>query len=65
VQTVPFRDIVGSSTMGYLLGLAGIVWFVYAACFTSFFTPGVIALFAYGTCVVLTQLILLAPATEV
>jgi len=51
--------------MGYLLGLAGIVWFVYAACFTSFFTPGVIALFAYGTCVVLTQLILLAPATEV
>jgi hypothetical protein len=51
--------------MHYLLGLAGAGWFVYAACFTSFFTPGLVALCAYGTCVAVTQLVLLMPGEQV
>lgn len=50
--------------MLYLLGLAGVCWFVYAACFTSFFTPAVIAVCLYATCVALVQLVLLAPSGE-
>jgi hypothetical protein len=51
--------------MLYLLGLAGIGWFVYAACFSSFFTPAVIALCIYGTCVAVAQLILLSPGEKI
>jgi hypothetical protein len=50
--------------MLYLLGLAGVGWFVYAAFFSSFFTPGVIALCIYGTCVAVTQLIMLSPGEK-
>jgi hypothetical protein len=51
--------------MLYLLGLAGVGWFVYAAVFSSFFTPGVVALCIYGTCVAVTQLIMLSPGEQV
>lgn len=51
--------------MLYVLGLAGLCWLVYATMFTAFFTPGVVALCAYGTCVAVSQLVLFMPGRKI
>jgi hypothetical protein len=50
--------------MGYIFGLAGLAWFVYAALFSSMFTPELVAVSLYLTGYVVAMVILFSSAWE-
>jgi len=50
--------------MGYIIGLAGLAWFVYATFFTSFFTPELVTVCVYLSGYVVAMTILFSSAFE-